>query len=307
LQLTDLSEDTKDRVAAQGKPYIISISGLTLNDNLVMIDKIYHAAEGIAAVELNLACPNIPGKPIVSSDCEQMKAVLQAITRHPMHGTVPLGIKLGPYTDLSHLQAAGEVIVRFPIRFIVCVNTIGNALVIDAENECEGIAANRGLGGLGGGFVKHTALANVRLLRELLDRHGRQDIDVVGTGGVHCGRDAFELILCGATAVQVGSCHWSEGAGCFARIAQELRELMASTGYNCIDDFRGKLQPYRHTHRPSRTKKERKPTQGGAVTKVDTVDQGGINVGDLALKFCFVLLGMALASMVRDVRTAVGL
>ena len=38
---------------------------------------------------------------------------------------------------------------------------------------------------------------------------GRGDIDVIGVGGVSTGRDAFEMILCGAKAVQVGTCHWT--------------------------------------------------------------------------------------------------
>ena len=52
--------------------------------------------------------------------------------------------------------------------------------------------------GLGGGYVKHTALANVRQLSLLLAKKGRADVDIVGVGGVATGRDAFEMILCGA-------------------------------------------------------------------------------------------------------------
>ena len=65
------------------------------------------------------------------------------------------------------------------------------------DNECEGFQAKGGYGGLGGGYVKHTALANVRQLSLLFEKKGRSDIDIVGVGGVASGRDAFELILCG--------------------------------------------------------------------------------------------------------------
>lgn len=44
--------------------------------------------------------------------------------------------------------------------------------------------------------MKHTALANVRMLYKCFAELNRPDIDVVGVGGVHSGRDAFELILC---------------------------------------------------------------------------------------------------------------
>ena len=61
------------------------------------------------------------------------------------------------------------------------------------------IAPKSGFGGLAGGFVKQIALANVRQLSQRL----APEIDIVGVGGVASGMDAFELILCGASAVQV--------------------------------------------------------------------------------------------------------
>ena len=68
--------------------------------------------------------------------------------------------------------------------------------------------------------------------------------DVVGVGGIVTGTDAFEYLLAGATAVQVGTTYEKEGTGCFARIADELREVMASKGYTCLDQVRGKLKEY---------------------------------------------------------------
>ena len=56
--------------------------------------------------------------------------------------------------------------------------------------------------------------------------------------------DAFEMILCGATAVQVGTCHWTEGPKCFNRICNELVEIMKSKGYNSIEDFKGQLKEW---------------------------------------------------------------
>jgi dihydroorotate dehydrogenase (fumarate) len=93
-------------------------------------------------------------------------------------------------------------------------------------------------------------LANVRIISQMLDKHGRSDIDIVGVGGVYTGKDAFELILCGAKAVQVGSCHWTEGSSCFERIANELQEIMKSKGYKSIEDFRGKLKLYDAKYAP---------------------------------------------------------
>ena len=111
-----------------------------------------------------------------------------------------------------------------------------------------------------GGYIKPVALANVRTLYQKLIEYKRTDIDIVGVGGVSSGKDAFELILCGAKAVQVGTCHWTEGPICFNRIADELCDIMKTKGYSSIKDFHGKLKPY---NKSSATNKVKTPTSTG--------------------------------------------
>lgn len=130
------------------------------------------------------------------------------------------------------------------------MNTIGNCIVVDSETESAIIAPKGGYGGIGGGFTKPIALANVAQLYARLDR----SIDIVGVGGVKSGEDAFQLILCGAAAVQTATTHWLEGPGCFERIATELEALMAAKGYASIADFRGKLKPFDKSNKPKEPK-----------------------------------------------------
>jgi dihydroorotate dehydrogenase (fumarate) len=196
-----IDPETIKEIGAFGKPYIVSLSGLNLEDNMVMLGRTL-ASKGVSAIELNLACPNIPGKPVIAYDFDQIEQVLDRLTSHPLFGQKPLGIKLAPYFDKSHVQRVVSILCKYPgIKFITCVNSMGNALFVDADKECECIAP--GFGGLGGSYVKQTALANVRMFTCELQAQGRAEVDVVGVGGVFTGRDAFELILCGATAVQV--------------------------------------------------------------------------------------------------------
>lgn len=245
------------------KPYMVSISGKTLNDNLQMLQKIYKAIHeqqqqhdanpgddekiNIAAVELNLACPNIIGKPTIGYDFEQMEDVLKRVSSLPCFGTTspplfPLGVKLPPYFDRSHFIMAATILNKYKhiLTYVATINTIGNALAVDYHAEMKAVRPNGGYAGLSGPAVKYTALANVCMMRELLD----ESIDVVGVGGVQTGKDAFEMILCGAHAVQVGTCHWLEGPGCFDRICRELRLIMKEKGYTKIEDFRGKLKEW---------------------------------------------------------------
>ena len=52
------------------------------------------------------------------------------------------------------------------------------------------------------------------------------------------------MILVGASAVQVGTCHWTEGPKCFDRICGELSDLMKTKGYSKISDFQGRLKEW---------------------------------------------------------------
>lgn len=239
-----ISDELLNRISKYGKPYVVSISGLCLDDNIKMLESVLSKPD-VSMIEINLACPNIPGKPMIAYDFEQMEHVLSKLCSIKTFENKPVGVKLAPYFDMPHYQKVVNILSKFPIKFITTINSIGNALFIDADKECACIAP-RGYGyaGLGGGYVKQIALANVKILSDLLVESGRGDIDIIGVGGVFTGEDAFEFILCGAKAVQVGTCHWSEGPECFNRIAKELVSIMKKKGYSSIEDFRGKIKPY---------------------------------------------------------------
>jgi dihydroorotate dehydrogenase (fumarate) len=231
------------------KPYIVSLSGLSLEDNVTMIKKVL-ATEGVSGIELNLACPNVPGKPIIAYDFPQMDTVLSTIHKELSKANqhnMTFGVKLAPYFDKSQVEQAIKTIVKYPsIQYIVSINTIGNALFVNSEHECASITGKGGYGGLGGGYVKHTALANIHMLYTILQENNQADkkIEIVGVGGISTGNDAFQAILCGASAIQIATCHWNEGGACFERISNELSEIMKSKKYSNINDFKGKLKVY---------------------------------------------------------------
>ncbi len=216
------------------KPYFVSVSGLCLPDNVQMICELSDVKE-IAAFELNLSCPNVVGKPQVGYDFEQTKEVLEAVKNIT---NKPLGVKLPPYFDFIHFEEMAKILNHYDVAFVSCVNSIGNALVIDATSETALIKPKGGFGGLGGAYIKPTALANVRKFSELL----KKEIEIIGVGGVQTGKDAFEFLLCGASAVQVGTTYAEEGADCFARLEKEFADYMQQKGYRNIADAKGKLK-----------------------------------------------------------------
>ena len=278
-----------DEAVASGvdnsKPYIVSLSAKNTADNLECFGRAANT-KGVSAVELNLACPNVIGHPIIAYDFDQLKEVLSQFKAHKDIGKVPLGIKLPPYFDGVHWKRACDIINAFDfIRFVVSTNTVGNALIVDTEAEQPMIRPNGGHGGLGGAVVKYTSLANVRKLRSLLN----ETIDIVGVGGVSSGEDAFNLILCGATAVQIGTAHAVEKGTVFERVGKELLEIMNRKGYSRISDFRGKLKEYDS----ERAKLSRKLAKEQTANEISESNQ--INSLSSGNSFAFLMIAALLA------------
>lgn len=218
----------------QTQPLFFSIAGMSAAENLEMLTMIEKSDfQGIT--ELNLSCPNVPGKPQLAYDFEATEDLLQQVFAR---FTKPLGIKLPPYFDLAHFDQMAEILNQFPLTYVNSINSIGNGLYIDTQKEAVVIKPKEGFGGLGGEYVKPTALANVRAFYTRL----KPEIKIIGTGGIRNGQDAFEHLLCGATMLQIGTELHKEGPKIFDRITKELEQIMTEKGYRTIDEFRGKLK-----------------------------------------------------------------
>jgi dihydroorotate dehydrogenase (subfamily 1) family protein len=218
----------------QDTPIFFSIAGMSPEENLEMLDNIQKSAfSGIT--ELNLSCPNVPGKPQLAYDFQATEQLLEKVFAFFKK---PLGVKLPPYFDLAHFDQMAEILNKFPLTYVNSVNSVGNALYIDTEEEAVVIKPKEGFGGLGGQYIKPTALANVRAFYTRL----KPEIQIIGTGGIETGQDAFEHLLCGASMLQIGTALHKEGPEIFPRIIRELQEIMDKKGYKSIDEFRGKLK-----------------------------------------------------------------
>lgn len=218
----------------QDTPIFFSIAGMSPEENLEMLDSIQKSAfSGIT--ELNLSCPNVPGKPQLAYDFQATEQLLEKVFAFFKK---PLGVKLPPYFDLAHFDQMADILNKFPLTYVNSVNSVGNALYIDTEEEAVVIKPKNGFGGLGGQYIKPTALANVRAFYTRL----KTEIQIIGTGGIETGQDAFKHLLCGASMLQIGTALHKEGPEIFTRIRRELQEIMDKKGYQSIDEFRGKLK-----------------------------------------------------------------
>jgi len=214
-------------------PVIMSVSGLSIEDNVKILTEILSGAKenhSTDAIELNLSCPNIPGKPQVGYDFVQTEVVLSQISRIKGIQKKTFGLKLPPYFDDSHFDSITQIINRFNteqpgfVNFITCINAVGNCLVLDLETETPLIKPKYGHGGLCGRMVKPIGLSNVANFRRRLPA----EVDIIGVGGVENGIDAYEYFLVGADAVQVGSQAMIEGPHVFERLSREFHEHLVS-------------------------------------------------------------------------------
>jgi dihydroorotate dehydrogenase (fumarate) len=218
-----------------GKPVIASVAGLGEEDFPTIAEAINAAQPDL--MEVNLSCPNIPGKPQIGYDPETSERVLKKVRPKV---SVPMGVKLPPYFDPAHHEAMGKVLGRCGVDFLNMINSVGNGLVVDPERETVVIRPKGGFGGLGGRLIKPVALANVRAFYKFFD--GK--LPIIGTGGIVGGIDVFEHFLCGASAVQIGTVLVEEGLDVFGRLEAELTAVLTGKGYRSILECRGQLKEF---------------------------------------------------------------
>ena len=229
------------------KPYFISIAGLNCDESLEIVEKVLKYIETnetkIDGLEINLSCPNIIGKGQIGYDFEVMdKYFLDCFTILKKYSKKPLiGFKLPPYFEIHHFDIVSDIMKKYPIDFITCINSIGNGLIIDFTKKKTCIRPKYGVGGIGGDYVKPTGLSNVWNFY-LNFKKKNIKIKIIGCGGIKKGQDAYEYLLCGADYLQIGTQFYKEDVICFKRISEELKIILNYNKINSLEEIRGKLE-----------------------------------------------------------------
>lgn len=212
------------------KPIIASIVWFCPEDFFLLIQA-FEKDINVDVLEINLSCPNVVGKPQIAYDFETTDELLEKI--FALGITKPVGFKLPPYFDPVHTEMMANILGKYPVDFITCINSVGNTLIIDPETESPLIAPKWGLGWLGWDYVKPVALANVRMFYKLI----WEKTKIIWCGGIKNGVDVFEHLLAGASLVQLGTVFWKEDTACFERIEKEFVEFATKKGYNNINEI----------------------------------------------------------------------
>jgi dihydroorotate dehydrogenase (NAD+) catalytic subunit len=208
-------------------PIIANVFGYAPEDYLEVV-RILNDAEGIAAYELNVSCPNTKHGGIAFGVDEgalsDLVSSVKAASRRPVI------VKLSP--NVAAIEPFAMAAERSGADAISLVNTFVS-LAVNARTRLPRIGA--GYGGLSGPAIKPIALRMVHQASRVVK------VPVIGMGGIATGEDAAEFMLAGATLVQVGTAtFWSPRAP--ARIARELEVLLPELGVAHPSELIGKLK-----------------------------------------------------------------
>jgi dihydroorotate dehydrogenase (NAD+) catalytic subunit len=210
-----------------GTPIFANVFGYKFDDYLETV-RILEDAEGIAAYELNVSCPNTEGGGIFFSSDPVVLAELVAAVRKVAKR--PLMVKLSP--NVARIQPLALAAEEAGADAVSLVNTF-ISLAIDPRTRKPRLGA--GFGGLSGPAIKPIAL------RMVYEAAQAVKIPVVGLGGIACGTDAAEFMVAGATAVEAGTANFWDPASPL-RIARELETFLEQEGIARATELVGTLK-----------------------------------------------------------------
>jgi dihydroorotate dehydrogenase (NAD+) catalytic subunit len=211
-------EQDLPELAALPVPLITNIMGSTAGEIAALLEAVDERDE-IAAIELNVSCPNVRTGLDIGADPGELAAVLDAVRDRT---SKPLIVKLTPNTaDVALVAEAAEASGADAVSLINTLRAFAPAVGPDAIPGEAWLGG--GTGGLSGPAIRAVALAQVAAVAR------RVTIPVVGMGGVQSGAHAAQMLGAGATLVAVGTESFRDPAA-GARIRDELRNFSAKSG-----------------------------------------------------------------------------
>ena len=205
---------------------VVSIAGSSVDDYAKLAGKL--RGKPLGMIEVNISCPNVEDRgQVFACDRNAAAAVVSAVRRAAPSG-VPVFAKLSP--DVTNIVDIAKACVDAGATGLSLINTT-LGMVIDTTTMRPILAGVTG--GLSGPAIRPMALRCVWQVHEALP-----EVPIFGIGGIRTGLDAFQFILAGASAVQVGTVIFND-PGAPSRISRELREVLASRGLNSLEQAIG--------------------------------------------------------------------
>jgi dihydroorotate dehydrogenase (NAD+) catalytic subunit len=220
--ISEMGQEFED-LKKNGIPLIASVFGYTAREfsEAAVIAERY----GADAIELNVSCPHVEGIMEIGRNPTLVRRITQAVRKKV---GIPVFVKLSP--NVSDIVQIGLAAEKAGADALTAINTV-SGMAIDVDLQIPVLAAK--FGGLSGPAIRPVA---VRCLYQLAEA---VKIPLIGAGGVSSPRDALELILAGATAVQVGTAILYKQLTVFEEICDGLTKYMQNRGIDSISELVG--------------------------------------------------------------------
>ena len=206
---------------------IVNICGSTI-DEYAEIARILSDVDGIAALELNISCPNISeGGITFGCSLQGTHNVVDAVRQVTNLPVIP---KLTP--NVANISSFAKAAENAGADAVSLVNTF-LAMAIDVDTR-RPLLSNV-VGGLSGPAIRPIA---VRMVYEC---HKAVDIPIIGMGGIATARDVVEFLLAGATAVQIGTANF-EDPMIWPKLRDGLTAYLAKHSHSSVNDVIGSIQ-----------------------------------------------------------------
>jgi dihydroorotate dehydrogenase (NAD+) catalytic subunit len=208
-----------------GSPIVVSIAGRTQEEFVAMAARLAQFG-GIAAVELNISCPNVSGGIDFGTSPTMCEQLIAAVRREC---TLPIIAKLTPnVTSVAEIAMAAE---QGGADAISLINTV-LGMAVDWRRRRPMLG--NGFGGLSGPAIKPIAL------RAVYQAASCVKTPIVGIGGIATLSDVMEFLVAGASAVQIGTANFYDPTVSM-RLLDELPAAIASIGAKSVREIVGTL------------------------------------------------------------------
>ncbi len=214
-------------LVANSAKIIVSIAGETVDEYGVLARRL-RAVPGISAVEVNISCPNVENRgQVFACHPDTATAVIESVRRN-IGGELPIVAKLSP--DVTNIVEIAQSVINAGVDRLALINTL-LGMVIDTNTMKPKLAGKTG--GLSGPAIRPVAVRAIYQVHQAFP-----NTPIVGMGGVASGRDAFELVLAGASAVSIGTATFGNPTAVI-QIREQLSDLLLEKGFNNFRDAIG--------------------------------------------------------------------
>jgi dihydroorotate dehydrogenase (NAD+) catalytic subunit len=208
---------------------VVSVAGKTVDDYREVVRRL--DGRGIAAIEVNLSCPNVEDRGLVFA-CSRRDSA-QVVSDVAAEAQVPVFAKLT--SDVTDVVEIARATVDAGADGLTLINTL-LGMAIDPETGRPELANL--YGGLSGPAIRPVALRNVHQVHAALP-----DVPIIGCGGVRSATDVVQFLRAGASAVSIGTATFVDPFATQQAIS-DLRHWLAMRGIGSVRELIGACEPW---------------------------------------------------------------